>query len=94
MKIKVQGFVFWEKSFVTDKSTFTIWKCKVNDDPTRVFISEQEVEIEVPDNFDPVPGMISGLKAEKQRIQAECNVKVENIEDQIQRLLAIEHKQD
>jgi hypothetical protein len=49
-----------------------------------------EVSIDIPEDFDPVNGHIDSLKAEKQKIAAEAQLKMNNLEEQIQSLLAIE----
>lgn len=51
---------------------------------------EIEVSMDVPEGYDPVNGHIDALRDEKQKIGAEAQVKINNIEDQIQSLLAIE----
>jgi len=55
-------------------------------------ISWTEVSMDVPEDFDLTTGQIDMLKTEKQKILAEAGLKAANIEDQIQRLLFIEHK--
>ena len=51
---------------------------------------EIEVEIAIPESFDIVNAKIDALKAEKQKIGATAQVQMNNIEEQIQSLLAIE----
>ena len=57
-----------------------------------IFVAKKEIEfsMEVPEGFDPVNGHIDALKAEKQRIAGEAQIKMNNLEEQIQSLLAIE----
>jgi hypothetical protein len=58
----------------------------------RIAVSSMEVTMEVPEGFDLNTGQIDMLKTEKQKILAEAGLKAANIEDQIQRLLFIEHR--
>ena len=51
---------------------------------------EVEVEIDFPENFDPVNCHIDALKEKKQAIAAKAQVDMNNLEEQIQSLLAIE----
>lgn len=51
---------------------------------------EIELSMDVPEGYDPVTGHIDALRDEKQKIGAEAQVKINNIEEQIQSLLAIE----
>ena len=93
MKQKIKAFVFYHKyEWRTDAE----YRIDCNDmtqvGPDYVMIGEQEFEVEIPDNFDPRPFQVKGLRAEKERIIAEAHAKVVNLEEQIQKLLAIEHK--
>lgn len=55
-------------------------------------LGTMEVTMAIPRGYDFTTGQIDILKAEKEKIQAEAHLKAENIENQIQALLAIEHK--
>lgn len=54
--------------------------------------AELEVTIEAPDNFDPRPGMIEQLREEQSEILAVAQGKVNEINERINSLLAIECK--
>lgn len=60
--------------------------------PYWTLVREMEIDVEAPDDFDPRPQQIAALRAKKQEVLAETQAKVNNIEEQITRLLAIEHK--
>ena len=53
-------------------------------------VSRESISMIVPEDFDPNIGHIEVLKEEKQKIGAEAQIKMNNIEEQIQSLLAIE----
>lgn len=87
MKITAKGVLHWHEG------DFTIFRTAMSScGPNYVPIREVECEFEIPDDFDPRPKQIEALRDHKQKILAETNVKVNNIEEQIQALLAIEHK--
>lgn len=92
MKVTVKGFLHWRKYAWEETPDFVILSHKIESDPDYVYIGDHELEAEIPDDFDPIPGKIEVLRKEKQRIQAEAHVKAENIEAQIQELLCIEDK--
>ena len=48
-----------------------------------------EVEFDVPDNFDPRPGMVEALREQIKQERAECERKINLIEQQISNLLAL-----
>lgn len=56
----------------------------------RVLVGEQEVTVDVPDNFDMREGLVKNLEAEKKRLMADFNARVAAIDSQIQKYLAIE----
>ena len=92
MKIKLPVMLYWHKWSWEEKLSYEVFSVRLADEPDRGFIAQQEMEFEVPDDYDPTPQIIAGLKTEKQRILAEAHVKAGNIDEQIQRLLCIEHK--
>jgi len=93
MKTTVKAFLHWEKRDWEENGRYVFYP----DDwsvcgPEYVPINEIEIEVDVPDDFDPTPQQIAALKAKKQEILANAHVQAENIEEQIQRLLCIEFK--
>ena len=96
MKVTVKGFVFWRQDYRgQDEFSLLPWDCREWDEPARdarVFVKEQDVEIEVPDDFDPRPQQVAALEAEKQKARAEFHARVTEIDRKIQSLLAIEHE--
>lgn len=55
-----------------------------------VVVSQRDIEIEVPDDFDPRPDMIANLQAEEKKARADFAAKVASIKRQISELQAIE----
>ena len=51
----------------------------------------QEIEIEVPDDYDPRAQQIAALEAEMKRVMAEYQKTVTKITERINKLQAIEH---
>jgi hypothetical protein len=56
----------------------------------RVIVREHSFEVEVPDNFDPRPGQIAALDAKIAQERAEFSKRIMELQEQKQRLLAIE----
>jgi len=52
-----------------------------------------EIEMEVPEDFDPVNSQIQALKEQKKKVEAGTQVMLNNLDEQIQSLLAIEFKE-
>lgn len=93
MKTTIKAFLHWHKYDWEDSPRFQLYPTDMTScGPEYVPIKEIEVEVEIPDDFDPAPQQIAALRAKKQEIQANAQVQANNIEEQIQRLLAIEFK--
>lgn len=54
-----------------------------------VLVNKQTVELEVPDNFDPVPAQVSALKAEREQIAKKFGAKLMELDDRIGKLLCL-----
>jgi hypothetical protein len=95
MKVKIEAFVMWHKYEWENEPKYNLSACDMSDcGPEYSLVGKQSFEVEIPDNFDPTPAQIEGLKKKKQEILATAQVQANNIEEQIQRLLCIEHKED
>ena len=93
MKANIKAVVHWRKWEWENEPVYIINPSDLSRvDPCYVPVREIEIEVEIPDDFDPRPQQIEALRKEKQRILAEAEVKATNIEEQIQRLLCIEYK--
>ena len=91
MKIKAKVYVHFQKYEWEDEGTYQVYSFKANDDDTRTFVCEQEIEIEVPDNYDPTAQMIAALQAKKEKAMSDYNNTVMNINARISKLQALEY---
>jgi hypothetical protein len=55
-------------------------------------VGERVIEVEVPDDFDPKPGLVKAMRKKQSDLRAESEFKIKQIEEHIQSLLAIEFK--
>ena len=94
MKQKITVFIHCCKYDWKEEGVFVAHPYRFDDSTTHIFLFEQEIEIDIPDDFDPTPIQIEKLRKEKQRILAEAQVKANNIDQQIQEMLCIENKGD
>jgi hypothetical protein len=91
MKVKTTVHIHYSKHEWEDEGQFLVYACKLDDTDYRAHICEQEIEIEVPDDFDPRAQQIAALEDEKKRVMAEYQMSVKRIQDRINKLQAIEH---
>ena len=68
-----------------------MWEPSAEYAPDTVVVAEHQIEVEVPDDFDPRPGIVEALKEQKKQEQAKFALRVKEIYDRIKSLLAIEH---
>jgi hypothetical protein len=92
MKITITVHIHHRKYAWENKGYFFALPSKFDDDDSRTYVGPQEVEIEVPDDFDPRPAQIAALDAQKQKIMADFNKSVAEINERISRLQALEYK--
>jgi hypothetical protein len=91
MKIKTTVHVYYSKFANDYKGGFQVLSFFAPDDDYRVWVSEQEVEIDVPENFDPRQLQIAALEARKTKAMADYQKSVTEINDRINKLQALEY---
>lgn len=89
MKIKTTAHIFYCKYSFEEKGQYLVFYAKVKDDEDRTYVCEQEIEIEVPDNYDPRAQQIEALEKEKQKVMADYQKTVTEINNRINNLKAI-----
>ena len=89
MKIKTTAHIFYCKYSFEEKGQYLVFYAKVKDDEDRTYVGEQEIEIEVPDNYDPRAQQIAALEKEKQKVMADYQKTVTEINNRINNLKAI-----
>ena len=89
MKIKTTAHIFYCKYSFEEKGQYLVFYAKVKDDEDRTYVCEQEIEIEVPDNYDPRAQQIEALEKQKQKVMADYQKTVTDINNRINNLKAI-----
>ena len=90
MKIKTMAHVHYQKYSWEEKGEYRLASFKLDDNENRTYVGEQEIEIEVPDNYDPRAQQIAALEALKQKVMADYHKSVMEINERIGKLLALE----
>ena len=91
MKIKTTIHVHFQKHSWETEGKFQVCYCQLDDSEYRTYVGPQEVEIEVPDNYDPRAQQVAALEALKQKVMADYHKSVTEINDRISKLLALEY---
>ncbi|MFY4712201.1 hypothetical protein [Burkholderia glumae] len=91
MKVTINGFIFarpaHDGSLNFEFSNYDVTKY----DNQAAKVREHSIDFDVPDDFDPRPGIVENLEREKTNIRAEAEVRVTDIDRMIQTLLAIDN---
>ena len=88
---KFPMFLYHVQSKWDKEVRYQIYSIENLSDSEYTLVGPVMAECEVPDNFDPRPGKIDALKAERTKLRAELGAKLVDIERQISELLAIDH---
>lgn len=76
----------WEK-----ENRFEIYSAQLDDSEYRTYVCAQEVEIHIPENYDPRAQQIAALEQHKQEIMADFEKSVHDIDERISKLQALEY---
>jgi hypothetical protein len=91
MKIKTTIHVHYQKYSWQSEGNFIVFYCQLDDTEDRTYVGPQEIEIEVPDDYDPRAQQVAALEALKQKVMADYHKSVTEINDRISKLLALEY---
>ena len=90
MKIKTIVHIHHNKYSWEQTGDYTVYSCKLDDTEHRTYVGEQEIEIDVPDDYDPRAQKIAALEKHKAKVMADFQKTVTEINARISKLQAIE----
>ena len=90
MKIKTTAHVHYQKYTWQEKGEYRLASFKLDDTAERSYVGEQEIDVDIPDDYDPRAQQIAALEALKQKVMADYQKSVMEINDRIGKLLALE----
>lgn len=91
MKVKTTAHIHYIKYDWDAEGKFEVLSFKADDDNYRTYVGQQEIEIEVPDDYDPRAQKIAALEKQKQNVMAEYQKTVTEINERINKLQALEY---
>lgn len=92
MKVKHTIHIHYSKYEWETKPEYLLYSHKFEDTDYRIHIGSQEVEIEIPDSFDPRSKQIEALEKEKKAVMAKYQKTVAEINTRISKLQAITYE--
>jgi len=90
MKVKTIVHIHYNQYSWENKGDYTVYSCKLDDTEHRTYVGAQEIEIDVPDDYDPRAQKIAALEAHKQKVMADFQKTMTEINTRISKLQAIE----
>ena len=91
MKVKNTVHIHYQKYAWEEVGQYQVCFIRMDDDEHRTYVGEQEIEIDVPDNYDPRAQKIAALEKQKQKIMADYHKTMMEINNRISNLQAIEY---
>lgn len=88
MKATLNGQINWKKEDWESEGRFYFQFSDMSEFGY-VKVMPYTLEIDVPDDFNPVPGQIAALEKEKAKIRAEFNRRIAALNEQIGKLQAL-----
>lgn len=89
--MKMTAHIHYVKYSWDSKGKFEIYGAKLDDCEHRTYVCSQDVEVEVPENYDPRAQQITALEKEKQEVMAKFQKSVDDITERISKLQALEY---
>ena len=89
MKIEITGHIHWRKARYQKEEEYQFFQTDMSQ-YGYVVVCPTTLELEIPDDFDPVKGQVEVLKKERARIHAEFQSRVNEIDDALSKLLCLE----
>ena len=87
----ISGYVTYHKYDWSDKPVVNFCPWKPSEDHETAIVCPHEFEVEVPDDFNPVPKMLAGLEEKKRELRVRLAKELAEIDDRISKLQAIEY---
>jgi hypothetical protein len=91
MKIKTTVHIHYIQFSWDIEGQYQVYSCKLEDSEHRTYVGEQQIEIDVPDDYDPRAQKIAALEKQKQKVMADYQKTVTEINNRISKLQALEY---
>jgi hypothetical protein len=91
MKIKTTLYIYHVQYSWMKEPEYQVFSFEAPKDDSRALMCSHEIEIEVPDNFDPREQQIEALLEQKKDIMAQYQKSITKIDSSISKLQAISY---
>ena len=94
MKKAIKMYVYFSKYSFDKVGTFDAYSFRTPDTANLTLVCEQDIEFDVPENYDPTAQKIAALQAQKAKAQEDFNNSVFQINELISKLQALEYNSE
>ena len=91
MKITLIMHLYYAKYPWDEKGEFELYPHEFDDNEYRVYVGKREIVVEVPDGYDPRAQQIAALEKQKQKVMADSQKEITEIDGKISNLQALEY---
>ena len=91
MKVKTALYVYHTQYAWQEEGSYQAYTWHSEDTAISTLVGQQEVELDIPDNYDPRAQQVAALIASKQALMAEFQKSVDDINERISKLQALEY---
>ena len=91
MKTTMTVHLHYRKYDFDERGTFELFSRKLDDNDGRTYIGPRDVEVDVPEDYDPRAQQIAALEKHKQKVMADFQNTVTRINARISNLQALEY---
>lgn len=89
--MKMTAHIHFVKYSFQKEGEFELYSHQLDDAEYRTYVCSQEIEIDVPKDYDPRAQQIAVLEKEKQKVMADFQKSVDDINERIGKLQALEY---
>jgi hypothetical protein len=91
MKLNTTVHVYFQQYSWEGKGKFSVYPFKIDDCEHLTYVGQQEVEIDVPEDYDPRAQKVAALEKQKRKVMADFQKTVDTINEKISKLQALEY---
>jgi hypothetical protein len=91
MKVKTTAHIYHQQYSWEQTARYLVMYAKLDDCEHLTYVGAQEIELDVPDDYDPRAQKIAALEKHKQKVMADFQKTVDQINDRISKLQALEY---
>jgi hypothetical protein len=91
MKQTIRMYVYFSKYAWQTTGKWAVYSFRTADTEDLTYVCEQDIEFDVPANYDPTAQKIAALQAEKEKAQEDFIKSIQKIDIRISKLQALEY---